>query len=202
MTSGNVSEEPIAYRDDEALDGWARSPTCSFSTIVRSTCAPTIPSCARSTRRGAPRRCCCGARAASCRGAWTWPSRRRGRLLGCGAELKNTFCLAKGARAWVGHHIGDLKNYETLSSFAEGIEHFERLFAVEPEIVAHDLHPDYLSTRYALEREGVELGRRPASSRPPGGLCSRSTARTARRSARSTTAPATGPTARCGVASC
>ena len=59
-------------------------------------------------------------------------------------------------RAWVGHHIGDLKNYETLRSFTEGIEHFESLFAVEPELVAHDLHPEYLSTKYALEREGVE----------------------------------------------
>ena len=78
-------------------------------------------------------------------------------MLACGAELKNTFCLAKGARAWVGHHIGDLRNYETLRSFSDGVEHFERLFAVEPAVVAHDLHPDYLSTRYALERDGVEL---------------------------------------------
>ena len=78
-------------------------------------------------------------------------------LLACGAELKNTFCLAKGTRAWVSHHIGDLENYETLRSFTEGIEHFERLFAVEPEVVAHDLHPEYLSTKYALERDGVEL---------------------------------------------
>ena len=61
------------------------------------------------------------------------PVEAASRLLGCGAELKNTFCVAKGRRAWVGHHIGDLKNYETLTSFAEGIEHFERLFAVEPE---------------------------------------------------------------------
>ena len=89
--------------------------------------------------------------------AWTCPFEAPKPLLGCGAELKNTFCVAKGRRAWVGHHIGDLKNYETLSSFTEGIEHFQRLFAVEPEVVAHDLHPDYLSTRYALEREGVEL---------------------------------------------
>jgi hydrogenase maturation protein HypF len=77
-------------------------------------------------------------------------------LLACGAELKSTFCVAKGGRAWVGHHIGDLKNYATLRSFEEGVAHFERLFAVAPEVVAHDLHPDYLSTRYALEREGVE----------------------------------------------
>ena len=61
--------------------------------------------------------------------------------------------MAKGERAWVGHHIGDLENYETLRSFTEGIEHFERLFAVAPEVVAHDLHPEYLSTKYALERE-------------------------------------------------
>ena len=58
--------------------------------------------------------------------------RGRAPVLACGAELKSTFCLAKGARAWVGHHIGDLENYETLRSFREGIAHFERLFAVEP----------------------------------------------------------------------
>jgi hydrogenase maturation protein HypF len=50
-------------------------------------------------------------------------------------------------------HIGDLRNYETLRSFSDGIEHFERLFAVAPELVAHDLHPEYLSTKYALELE-------------------------------------------------
>jgi hydrogenase maturation protein HypF len=84
------------------------------------------------------------------------PLEARRPLLACGAELKSTFCLAKGARAWVGHHIGDLKNYETLRSFQEGVERFEQLFAVEPEVVAHDLHPDYLSTAYALERDGVD----------------------------------------------
>jgi hydrogenase maturation protein HypF len=78
-------------------------------------------------------------------------------LLGCGAELKNTFCLAKGRRAWVGHHIGDLQNFETLTSFRQGVEHFERLFAVDPQVYAHDLHPDYLSTRYAQETDGGEL---------------------------------------------
>jgi hydrogenase maturation protein HypF len=77
-------------------------------------------------------------------------------VLACGAELKSTFCVAKAQRAWVGHHIGDLRTWETLRSFREGIAHFERVFAVQPEVVAHDLHPDYLSTAYALEREGVE----------------------------------------------
>jgi hydrogenase maturation protein HypF len=78
-------------------------------------------------------------------------------LLACGAELKNTFCLARGPRAWVSHHIGDLENYETLRSFTEGVAHFGRLFAVEPEIVAHDLHPEYLSTKHAHDLDGVEL---------------------------------------------
>jgi hydrogenase maturation protein HypF len=77
-------------------------------------------------------------------------------ILAYGAELKSTFCVAKGLRAWVSHHIGDLENWETLRSFREAVDHFERLFAVEPEVVAHDLHPDYLSTKEALEREGVE----------------------------------------------
>ncbi len=72
-------------------------------------------------------------------------------LLAVGAELKNTFALARDGRAWVGHHIGDLRNYETLRSFSDGIAHFERLFAVTPELVAHDLHPEYLSTKFALD---------------------------------------------------
>src|SRR6185437_13746586 len=81
-------------------------------------------------------------------------------VLACGAELKNTFCLARGRHAFVSQHIGDLENAETLRSFTEGIEHFRRLFDIDPEVVAHDLHPEYLSTKYALEldlpAEGVQ----------------------------------------------
>jgi hydrogenase maturation protein HypF len=84
------------------------------------------------------------------------PVAARRPILGCGAELKSACCLAKGRRDWVGHHIGDLRNWETLRSFREGVDHLQRLFSVEPAVVAHDLHPDYLATRYALEREGVE----------------------------------------------
>ena len=64
--------------------------------------------------------------------------------------MKNTFCLTRGPYAFVSHHIGDLENLETLSSFEEGIEHFKRLFYIEPKAVVYDLHPDYLSTKYAL----------------------------------------------------
>ena len=78
-------------------------------------------------------------------------------MLACGAELKNTFCLARGRHAFVSHHIGDLENAETLRSFTEGIEHFRRLFDIDPQVVAHDLHPEYLSTKYALELDDVDL---------------------------------------------
>ncbi|GAB4490077.1 MAG: carbamoyltransferase HypF [Anaerolineales bacterium] len=73
-------------------------------------------------------------------------------LLAAGAELKNTFCLTNGNYAFLSHHIGDLENYETLQSFEQGIAHFEELFRVKPVAIAYDLHPNYLATRYALER--------------------------------------------------
>jgi hydrogenase maturation protein HypF len=85
------------------------------------------------------------------------PVAARRPLLACGAQQKSSFCLAKGSRAWVGHHIGDLDHYATLRAFTDGIAHFERLFAVTPQVVAHDLHPDYMSTTYAQERPGVSL---------------------------------------------
>jgi hydrogenase maturation protein HypF len=150
MTSANVSDEPIAFRDDDALGRLAGIAdvflvhdrpieTRTDDSVVRVVSGR--PLFLRRSRGYVPR---------------NLPLRTQMPVLACGAELKNTFCLAKGDRAWVGHHIGDLKNYETLRSFTEGIEHFQELFAVEPELVAHDLHPEYLSTKYALEREAVE----------------------------------------------
>lgn len=73
-------------------------------------------------------------------------------LLACGTELKNTFCLTKERYAFLSHHNGNLQNYETLQAYEEGIRHFEYIFRVEPAALAYDLHPDYLATRYALER--------------------------------------------------
>lgn len=77
-------------------------------------------------------------------------------LLAAGSELKNTFCITNGNYAFLSHHIGDMENYETLKSFEQGIEHFERLFCVKPEAIAYDMHPNYLATRYALERAELE----------------------------------------------
>jgi hydrogenase maturation protein HypF len=153
MTSGNVSDEPIAFRDEDACERLADIAdlfllhdrpieTRTDDSVVR--VAAGRPQLLRRSRGYVP-------------AAARLPVEAGAPLLACGAEQKNTFGLAKGARAWVGHHIGDLENYETLSSFADGIAHFKRLFAVEPEVVAHDLHPEYLSTKYAMELDGVRL---------------------------------------------
>ncbi|MGB8213300.1 MAG: carbamoyltransferase HypF [Anaerolineales bacterium] len=73
-------------------------------------------------------------------------------LLATGPEQKNTFCLTRQRYAFLSHHIGDMENYETLRSFEDGIMYFERLFHIRPEAIACDLHPDYLSSRYAVQR--------------------------------------------------
>ena len=77
-------------------------------------------------------------------------------VLGGGAELKNTFCLSKDQYVFLSQHIGDLKNFETLTTYQESITHYESLFRVNPELLVYDLHPDYLSTRYILDRSEQE----------------------------------------------
>ncbi len=157
MTSGNLSEEPIATGNNEArlrLSALADAfllhdrpihTRCDDSVVrtihlpgeERPTLAPI-----RRSRGYAPGPL-----------ALPWDSVP---LLAGGAELKNTFCLASGRYAFLSHHIGDLENYETLRSFIDGVEHFERLFRIRPELFACDLHPNYLATRYILERAGQE----------------------------------------------
>jgi hydrogenase maturation protein HypF len=153
LTSGNVSDEPIAYRDDDALARLAPIAD-AFLTHDRAIHIRTDDSVARTfgarpmlirrSRGYVPEPVTAGA-------GFPRP------VLACGAELKNTFCLAKGRHAFLSHHIGDLENAETLRSFTEGIAHFRRLFDIDPQVVAHDLHPEYLSTKYALDLDGVDL---------------------------------------------
>lgn len=153
MTSGNVSDEPIAYEDADALARLAGIADVAL-THDRPIHVRTDDSVARVVR-GAPmllRRS---------RGyvprpvRLPWPLRRP--VLGCGAAQKNTFCLARNEYATLSHHIGDLENAATHRSYTEGIAHFGRLLGITPEVVAHDLHPDYLSTAYAQGLDGVEL---------------------------------------------
>jgi hydrogenase maturation protein HypF len=74
-------------------------------------------------------------------------------VLGVGAELKNTVCLTRGKEAFLSQHIGDLENLETLHSFDHAIAHLEKILEIKPECIAHDLHPDYLSTQWALSQD-------------------------------------------------
>lgn len=79
-----------------------------------------------------------------------------GEILATGSELKNTFCLTRGQHAILSQHIGDLENYETLCFFEETLANLKKLFHVEPQVVAYDFHPRYLSTQYALEQHGLQ----------------------------------------------
>jgi hydrogenase maturation protein HypF len=153
MTSGNNSDEPIAYRDEEALEQLCE--IADYFLIhdreIHMRCDDTVVRTARG--RPYPIRRSRGYAPAPLRLAADF----RRHTLACGGELKNTFCLARDRHAFMSHHIGDMENYETLRSFREGIEHFSRLFDVSPELIAYDLHPEYLSTKYARELEETGL---------------------------------------------
>jgi hydrogenase maturation protein HypF len=153
MTSGNLSDEPIAFGDDDARERLRRIAD-RFLVHDRPIATRTDDSVVRVVReRPLMLRRSRGYVPASL----DLPVPTSMHLLGVGAEQKNAFCVAKGDSAWCSHHIGDIKNYETLQSLENGVEHFQALFEVTPELVVHDLHPDYLSTRYALGREDVQL---------------------------------------------
>ena len=151
MTSGNLSEEPIATGNDEArhrlsplADGFLMHDRdihirCDDS-VVRNFDGQVYP--IRRSRGYAP---------FPVKLPWSALP-----LLAAGSELKNTFCITNQEYAFLSHHIGDMENYETLKSFEEGVAHFERLFRVRPQALACDLHPNYLATRYAQERSERE----------------------------------------------
>jgi hydrogenase maturation protein HypF len=156
MTSGNLSEEPIATDNQEARERLA-SLADAFLMHDRDIHIRCDDSIVRTFEPSSVE---------TFRHAGVYPIRRsRGyapfpvklpfevpQILATGSELKNTFCITNKNYAFLSHHIGDMENYETLKSFEQGIEHFERLFRVKPEAVACDMHPNYLATRYALER--------------------------------------------------
>jgi hydrogenase maturation protein HypF len=144
MTSGNVSDEPITFRTEEAITRLAGIAEY-FLTHDR----PIHTRCDDSVIQPRGRTYTFFRRS---RGYTPAPIKlpRKGRsVLACGAEIKNTFCLTKGDVAFVSHHIGDMENTETLYSFEQGIELLTRLFQITPELVVYDLHPEYLATRYA-----------------------------------------------------
>jgi hydrogenase maturation protein HypF len=155
MTSGNMSEEPIAYIDLDArqrlggiADGYLLHNRPIHmrvdDSVIRIINRKVYP--LRRARGYAP-------------DPITLPNSVP-QILATGAELKNTFCLTRDSYAFLSHHIGDMENYETLQSFEEGIQHYEKLFRITPEAIACDLHPNYLASRYArqhAEQEGIPL---------------------------------------------
>ena len=146
MTSGNLSEEPIAIDNDDAFNRLGDIADY-FLTHNRDIYLRSDDSIVRHTA-----------------GAKRFLRRSRGfvpipvflkneipPILACGAELKNTICVTKQDKAFLSQHIGDLENLPTYEFFELTIAHLKRILDIEPEIIACDMHPDYLSTRYALE---------------------------------------------------
>jgi hydrogenase maturation protein HypF len=145
MTSGNVSEEPIAIGNREAVrrlgeiaddlllhdrDIYARYD----DSVVRVIGEDVVP--LRRARGFAPT-------------PLDLPFSTSRDILACGAQQKATFCLVKEAKAFISQHIGDLENLETLEHYQSSLDTFRRLFKVEPQLIAHDMHPDYLSSHVA-----------------------------------------------------
>ncbi|MGD9504650.1 MAG: carbamoyltransferase HypF [Syntrophobacteraceae bacterium] len=149
MTSGNRSDEPIAAGNDEARErlGGIADYLLMHNREIHMRCDDSVARVARGSVR-------------LIRRARGWaPSpvflgEELPPVLGVGAEVKNSVCLIRGREAFLSQHIGDLENLETLHAFEETIGRLRRLFGVRPELIAHDLHPDYLGTRWAEGRRG------------------------------------------------
>jgi hydrogenase maturation protein HypF len=152
MTSGNLSDEPIATDNDDARQRLAPMADAFLfhNRDIRTRCDDSVIRVANIEEE---------------KPSIYFLRRSRGyapdpvqlpfevpELLAAGPELKNTFCLTRQRYAFVSHHIGDMENYETLRSFEDGIEHFELMFRINPLAIICDLHPDYLSSRYAAQR--------------------------------------------------
>ena len=168
MTSANFSEEPLVKDDDEAVE---RLGTLADALLLHNRrierrlddsvvqlAAPGRLSVLRRARGYAPQ----PVRLAAIRNLPAGRQVRNGGILAVGAELKSAVCLYRDGRAVLGEHIGDLKDGRTYRHFIDTIAHLEALFEVAPDTIACDLHPQYLSTEYAVRRHRGELrGPRP-----------------------------------------
>ncbi len=153
MTSGNISEEPIVIDNEEAVsmlsgiaDAFLIHNRDIFmrvdDSVVRLMSNNPSVSFIRRSRGYVPD---------------PIPLHEDGPdVLGCGADIKNTFTLIKGRFAIPSQHIGDMENYETLKFFEESLKNLKDVYRVKPEVLAYDLHPEYLSTQWALKQEGIK----------------------------------------------
>ncbi|MFN2376604.1 MAG: carbamoyltransferase HypF [Candidatus Binatia bacterium] len=149
MTSGNLSDEPMCIDDDGALGRLGAGVADALLRHDRAIAARCDDSIARVLdgeavvlRRGR------GWIPESLRVPRAFPRR----VLACGAHLKNAFCLGAGDFAWMGPHVGDLETDEACAGFEEAVERFSRFVGIDADVIAHDLHPDYFSTHWAMSR--------------------------------------------------
>ena len=152
MTSGNLSEEPIAQDNDEALRRLGTIADCFLvhDRGIHSRYDDSV--LALFAGRPQPLRRARGYAPNPIKLSSPGPS-----TLACGPELKNTFCLTRDDYAFVSQHIGDMQNLETLEHYQRTLVLFQKLFRITPEIIAHDLHPDYMTTRLAQEMPGKRV---------------------------------------------
>ena len=150
MTSANISDEPLVYRDDEALQRLSDIADLflSHNRAIHAPCDDSVirvfrthPLLLRRSRGYVPR-------------AIQIPEIGRA-ALGAGGELKAAICLAQGGQAVLSRHLGDLKNTATLAAYSDSITSLQKISGITPAVVAHDLHPDYHSTAFAAA--GQEL---------------------------------------------
>jgi hydrogenase maturation protein HypF len=154
MTSGNLSGEPLVGKNDEAVTrlGGIADHFVLHDRDIRRRCDDSVCTVVDQTPQIIRR----------ARGHAPDPVRlpfKVSPVLGCGGELKNTFCLTQKDRAFLSPHIGDMECEETLRHFEETVKEYRRLFRLDPEVVAYDMHPDYVTTQYALglaAKEGLQ----------------------------------------------
>jgi len=158
MTSGNISEEPIAFKNADALRrlGGLTDAFLLHDRDIRNRCDDSVIRVFRGEARALRRS----------RGyapeSLPLSSGKGREVLAFGGELKNVFCLLRGDSAYLSQHIGDLKDLDALASFEDALGLFSELLRARPQALACDLHPDYHCTRAAERRageEGLELRR-------------------------------------------
>jgi hydrogenase maturation protein HypF len=150
MTSGNRSDEPIATDDDEARErlGTIADAFLAHDRRIHRRCEDSV------VRRGFPVRRSRG----YVPGALPLPVPARRPLLAVGAELKSTFCVARAAEAFPSPHLGDLDSELSYRAFRTDLALYLAMLGVRPETIAHDLHPEYLATKWALEQDARLVG--------------------------------------------
>jgi len=153
MTSANLSEEPIAIDNDEALDRLDEIADAFLfhDREILQRCDDSVMAVVDGQQQIIRR----------ARGFVPLPVSlpvESPPLLAVGGHLKNVFCLAAGHNAYQSQHLGDLENLTGLEFFREALEHLKRTFEIEPVAIAHDLHPGYLSTQWALQQPLPQIG--------------------------------------------